>query len=227
MAFRYQLVSHELEIVTKRFVKEKTKTGFFASSCELVYMEFPFRCVSVDTQSPNLEYQPYSVPFLENIRDSIMQDDVRSPLVAVLNELNAQSGVRRSAYREILFMVMIALGKDSIDCCKWRSNPIATALALSRTSNFLAPQPPSIASTSALTTPCNPPKDRSPSSATVRPTTVRSPAGLCSANSTWDEEGVLRSWSLCGNLRGLDGRRRRWGSQPVTVSCAVLIGLLC
>ena len=58
----------------------------------------------------------YSASFLHNILESIKTDDVRGPLVAVLNELNVQQGgVRRSAYREILYLVLVALGKSMID----------------------------------------------------------------------------------------------------------------
>jgi len=60
---------------------------------------------------------PYSTSLLTTIKDSIVHDDVRGPLVAMLNELNAhRSGVRRSAYREILYLIIVALGKASIDC---------------------------------------------------------------------------------------------------------------
>uniref|UniRef100_H2ZEE4 UDENN domain-containing protein n=1 Tax=Ciona savignyi TaxID=51511 RepID=H2ZEE4_CIOSA len=61
------------------------------------------------------EFATYSQSFLNDIKDSIMQDDVLGPLVAVLNELNAQRGIRRSAYREILYLIIVALGKSSID----------------------------------------------------------------------------------------------------------------
>ena len=60
---------------------------------------------------------PYSTSLLTTIKDSIVHDDVRGPLVAMLNELNAhRSGIRRSAYREILYLIIVALGKASIDC---------------------------------------------------------------------------------------------------------------
>ena len=61
---------------------------------------------------------PYSSSLMTTIKDSIVQDDVRGPLVAMLNELNAHRGVRRSAYREILYLIIVALGKASIDVGK-------------------------------------------------------------------------------------------------------------
>lgn len=71
--------------------------------------------------NPNssIENHAYSLSFLENMKQSIINDDVRGPLVALLNEFSAQnythSQARRSAYREILFLVIVALGKESID----------------------------------------------------------------------------------------------------------------
>ncbi|XP_076803792.1 C-myc promoter-binding protein-like isoform X6 [Clavelina lepadiformis] len=77
----------------------------------------PLYCVwhQIIVQGMSDANRSYSNSFLENIKESIMQDDVRGPLVAVLNELRAQQGLRRSAYREILYLVIIALGKASID----------------------------------------------------------------------------------------------------------------
>ena len=63
----------------------------------------------------------YAASFLDNIVESIKTDDVRGPLVAVLNELNVQrGGVKRSAYREILNLVVAALGKSMIDVRKYQ-----------------------------------------------------------------------------------------------------------
>uniref|UniRef100_H2ZEE8 UDENN domain-containing protein n=1 Tax=Ciona savignyi TaxID=51511 RepID=H2ZEE8_CIOSA len=77
----------------------------------------PLYCAwhQIMTQGPSEEFATYSQSFLNDIKDSIMQDDVLGPLVAVLNELNAQRGIRRSAYREILYLIIVALGKSSID----------------------------------------------------------------------------------------------------------------
>ncbi|XP_039272461.2 C-myc promoter-binding protein-like [Styela clava] len=71
------------------------------------------------TPNSSVENHAYSLSFLENMKQSIKADDVRGPLVALLNEFSAQnythSQVRRSAYREILFLIIVALGKNSID----------------------------------------------------------------------------------------------------------------
>nr|XP_018671970.1 C-myc promoter-binding protein isoform X3 [Ciona intestinalis] len=77
----------------------------------------PLYCAwhQIMTNGPSEEYQSYSQSFLSDIKESIMQDDVLGPLVAVLNELNVQRGIRRSAYREILYFIIVALGKASID----------------------------------------------------------------------------------------------------------------
>lgn len=75
----------------------------------------------MSTQSVCDEYQPYSKDFLNKIRHSIISDDVRGPLLAVLQEFSthgSNSMGRRSAYREILYLVIVALGKESIDVGK-------------------------------------------------------------------------------------------------------------
>ena len=86
-----------------------------------VIESFFYNCSVASSMSSEDEDFAYSSSFLEEIVESIKKDDVRGPLVAVLNELNVQrGGVRRSAYREILYLVMAALGKSLIDvgkCC--------------------------------------------------------------------------------------------------------------
>lgn len=59
----------------------------------------------------------YPISLIHNIKDSITQeDDVRSPLVALLTQFHVhRKELRRSAYREILFFIIVALGKGCID----------------------------------------------------------------------------------------------------------------
>ena len=57
----------------------------------------------------------YPKSLIHSIKNSIVNDDdVRSPLVALLH-FNRGLNARGSCYREILFFIIVALGKNSID----------------------------------------------------------------------------------------------------------------
>ena len=90
----------------------------------------------MDSASSGEEDFAYSHSFLDTIIENIKENDVRGPLVAVLNELNVQrGGLRRSAYREILYLIIVALKKVSIDIgkyCKTCLCKLSTTFVVSR-----------------------------------------------------------------------------------------------
>ncbi|XP_039629470.1 C-myc promoter-binding protein isoform X2 [Polypterus senegalus] len=61
--------------------------------------------------------EPFGEAFLHSVVRSIQMNDVYQPMSQVLDILGVKLGVRRqrSLYREILFLSLVALGKDNID----------------------------------------------------------------------------------------------------------------
>lgn len=59
--------------------------------------------------------------FFEKIKSCIMSDDVRTPILLLLDDYSSHYGSRlprHSVYREILLFILVSLGKDSIDIGK-------------------------------------------------------------------------------------------------------------
>ncbi len=60
---------------------------------------------------------------MQAIVQSIMMNDVINPIKLLLNERRKQKtqGKQRfrSMYREIMFLSLVALGKENIDCGEW------------------------------------------------------------------------------------------------------------
>ncbi|XP_028330686.1 C-myc promoter-binding protein-like isoform X2 [Gouania willdenowi] len=63
------------------------------------------------------EEKPFSEELLQNVVRSIQRNDVSRPMAQLLHLLGAALGVtrQRSLYRDILFLSLVALGKDNID----------------------------------------------------------------------------------------------------------------
>ncbi|XP_041073879.1 C-myc promoter-binding protein-like isoform X4 [Polyodon spathula] len=61
--------------------------------------------------------EPFSEEFLQSVVKSIQMNDVYRPMSQILEILGKQLGMKRqrSLYREILFLSLVALGKDNID----------------------------------------------------------------------------------------------------------------
>uniref|UniRef100_A0A4W6EJX9 DENN domain containing 4A n=1 Tax=Lates calcarifer TaxID=8187 RepID=A0A4W6EJX9_LATCA len=63
------------------------------------------------------EEKPFSEEFLQSVVKSIQRNDVNRPMAQLLQLLGQTLGVKRqrSLYRDILFLSLVALGKDNID----------------------------------------------------------------------------------------------------------------
>ncbi|XP_074480198.1 C-myc promoter-binding protein-like isoform X6 [Sebastes fasciatus] len=63
------------------------------------------------------EEKPFSEEFLQSVVKSIQRNDVSRPMAQLLQLLGQTLGVKRqrSLYRDILFLSLVALGKDNID----------------------------------------------------------------------------------------------------------------
>ncbi|XP_067351624.1 C-myc promoter-binding protein-like isoform X4 [Channa argus] len=63
------------------------------------------------------EEKPFSEELLQSVVKSIQKNDVSRPLIQLLQLLGQTLGVKRqrSLYRDILFLSLVALGKDNID----------------------------------------------------------------------------------------------------------------
>ncbi|XP_033903581.3 C-myc promoter-binding protein-like isoform X5 [Acipenser ruthenus] len=61
--------------------------------------------------------EPFNEEFLQSVVKSIQMNDVYRPMSQILEILGKQLGMKRqrSLYREILFLSLVALGKDNID----------------------------------------------------------------------------------------------------------------
>jgi len=76
-----------------------------------IYVVWP----QIASKSSNQNTSKYPKSLIHSIKNSIVNDDdVRSPLVALLH-FNRGLNTRGSCYREILFFIIVALGKSSID----------------------------------------------------------------------------------------------------------------
>ncbi|MBN3282941.1 MYCPP protein, partial [Polyodon spathula] len=70
--------------------------------------------------------EPFSEEFLQSVVKSIQMNDVYRPMSQILEILGKQLGMKRqrSLYREILFLSLVALGKDNIDIGKTLFNSV-------------------------------------------------------------------------------------------------------
>ncbi|KAM3625544.1 uncharacterized protein V6R79_013772 [Siganus canaliculatus] len=69
------------------------------------------------SRPPSEKEKPFSEEFLQSVVKSIQRNDVSRPMAQLLQLLAQTLGVKRqrSLYRDILFLSLVALGKDNID----------------------------------------------------------------------------------------------------------------
>ncbi|XP_076847133.1 C-myc promoter-binding protein isoform X2 [Brachyhypopomus gauderio] len=82
------------------------------------YMLWKAHCVNTAVCTPLLEEeQPVSVELLQGVVRSIQKNDIYQPMSQILQLLGTRLGFvrQRSLYRDILFLSLVALGKNSIN----------------------------------------------------------------------------------------------------------------